>query len=293
MRGALYMTLAMAGFGFNDAAMKTALAELPLYPAMLIRGIFTVVALFLLAWASGALRWRPQRRDAGLITLRSIAEVASTVTFLTALANMPIASTTAILQSAPLAVTLAAALFLAEPVGWKRGVALAIGFSGVLLIIRPGADSFNPYAIFAVGTVIAIVFRDLLTRQLSRGAPSLLVALVTSVVITLTGAIGSLTAPFPQVGPATLIPLAISAACLIVGYTFSVSSMRVGDIAFVAPFRYSILLWALILGVVVFGDIPDTLTLIGAALIVATGLFTFWREQRVARRAVAMRQPLR
>ncbi len=278
------MTLSMAGFALNDAAMKAVFQDVALMPAIMLRGAFMVVLLGGLCLALGAFRWRPNRRDSGRIALRIAAEVATTYLFLSALANMPIANATAILQATPLAVTLGAALFLGEAVGWRRGLALLLGFVGVMIIVRPGTEGFDVHALFALGAVLTMVVRDLVTRGFSKGVPSVLVSFITSVMMMLMGAAGTAALGMPQVTLGHLGLILAASLFLVVGYVFSVRTMRVGDIGFTAMFRYSILLWALVLGVVVFDEIPDALTLLGAALVVGTGLYTFWRERRLARR---------
>jgi len=284
IRGAVFMMISMAGFVGNDAFMKAVLADLPLFTAIFWRGVLMLGAMFVLCWRTGAFRARPLRKDYRFMGQRGAAEILTTMCFLTALANMPIAAATAILQSLPLAVTLAAAVFLAEPVGWRRLLASAIGFTGVLMIVRPGSADFNVYALLAVAAVFLIVLRDLSTRQLSKGVPSLLVAFITAVVITLTGLIGSGGRALAVVPMDHLAALGGAAAFLVLGYIFSVAAMRHGEIDFVSPFRYTILIWALLLGVIVFAEVPDFWTIAGSIVIVVTGLFTFYRE-RVAHRA--------
>ncbi|MHA3976287.1 DMT family transporter [Halovulum sp. GXIMD14794] len=291
LRGAMLMTVSMAGFALNDGMIKMAMQALPLFPAILLRGLLMCALLALLCLATGAFRARPSRRDRRLIGMRALAELGGTLCFLTALNNMPIASATAILQSLPLAVTLAAALFLGEQVGWRRGAALLVGFVGVLLIVRPGADSFNAYAMAALAAVCFIVIRDLTTRRLSPGIPSTLVALSTALAVTGAAGVGSLFVDWPPITGATLGWTFAASCFLIVGYLAGVATMRTGEIAFVSPFRYSILIFAGLLGIVLFDEIPDSLTFAGAALIVGSGLFTFWREQRVAARIRAGAQP--
>ncbi len=284
LRGAALMTAAMAGFALNDGMMKMVLQDVPLFPALLLRGLLACALLALLCLATGAFRVRPTRRNRRLIAYRSLAELGGSICFLTALANMPIASASAILQSLPLALTLAAAVFLLEPVGWRRGLALMVGFAGVLLIVRPGADSFNSYAVLPLGAVAFIVVRDLSTRGLSPGLPSSLVSLATAAALTAGAAVGSLFVTWPPLTAQTLGWIAGSGCILVVAYIASVGAMRVGDIGYVSPFRYAILIFSVLIGMVMFDEIPDALTLAGAALIVASGLFTFWREQRVAAR---------
>lgn len=282
MRGALFMSASMAGFSSNDAMIKLVAGEVPLFQAILIRGTFLVLMLGTIAWASGALRIRLSRRDRWIMTLRTAGEIGGTFCFLTALFNMPIANASAILQSLPLAITLAAALFLGEPVGWRRYLAIAIGFIGVLVIVRPGSDGFNSYSLFAVAAIGFIVLRDLSTRALSPAVPSLYAAFVTGAAITVAAGLMVLVrqdwvTPEPQ----HLLTLAIGACCLIVGYIFGVMSMRVGQIAVVSPFRYTLLLWAIGFGWLLFGERPDAFMLLGAGIIVGTGLYTFSRERKL------------
>lgn len=288
MRAAAFMMLSMAGFAFNDAMIKLAAADLGFFQAIFLRGLAATALVTVLAARMGALAHRPGRRDRRLIGWRTLGEVGSTFCFLTALFNMPIADATAILQSVPLAVTLAAALFLGEPVGWRRYLAIAIGFLGMLVIVRPGAEGFNAHALWAVAAVGFIVLRDLTTRRLSPAVPSLLVSVVAASIITLSaGALAAVT-EWRAVTPWHLAVLGIAAGSLSVGYLFGIMTMRIGEIGFTQPFRYSVLLWAIVFGVVFFAERPDALTLIGAALVIGTGLFTFHRERILARRDASL-----
>ncbi len=281
-RGALLMTASMAGFTFNDAFMKAASDEVPLMQALFLRGIVTTVLIFMLAIAVGQLRFDLPRRDWGLIALRTLSEVVAAYFFLTALFNMPIANVTAILQALPLTVTLAGALLLGEAVGWRRMVAILVGLVGVLLIVRPGPEGFNTYALYALLAVAAVTLRDIFTRKLTRDVPSLTVALAGAAAIGVVGFFGTLTQPWAPMSALAYGQLLAAALCIIVGYLASVMVMRVGDIGFIAPFRYTGLIWALILGLLIFGEWPDWLTLLGAAIVVATGIFTYWRERQLA-----------
>lgn len=286
LRGAALMVGAMAAYTLNDTCMKALSAEMPLFQAMLIRGIATTAILVVAGLMLGRLTWRMSPRDRWLNWLRALTEVAATYFFLTALFNMPLANVTAILQVLPLTVALAGALFLREPVGWRRLVAIGIGFLGVMLIVRPGTEGFSVYALYALAAVIIITARELLTRRLSPEAPSITVAVTTSFGVALFAAVGIGVdgAGWVPVSPRSAALLAGATAFLIFGYLLSVMVMRVGDIGFVSPFRYTGLIVAIVLGIAVFGEWPDALTLSGAALIVATGVFTLLREQRLARR---------
>jgi S-adenosylmethionine uptake transporter len=286
LRGAVLMTVGMACFIVNDAFVKAALTHLPLFQALFLRGLMATAALVVIARSLGALRLRPPRRDAARIGLRTGAEIAAAVFYLTALTQLPLANATAILQALPLTVTLAGALFLGEAVGWRRMLAILVGFGGVLLIVRPGAEGFTIYSVYALIGVAAVTVRDLATRRMSAATPSLTVAAFGARGVTLFAGGASTTEAWLPVTPVAAAQLVGSALALIGGYFCSVAAMRTGDIAVVTPFRYTGLVWALILGLLVFGDWPDAMTLTGAAIVVATGLFTLHRERQLARRSV-------
>lgn len=282
------MVVAMATFTFNDTAIKSLEGSLPLAQTILLRGLATSLLMVLVAARMGALRFSLPRRDWGRIALRSLADLGATFLFLGALFHMPLANLTAILQALPLTVALGAALVYREPLGWRRLVAISIGFGGVLLIVRPGAEGFNTYALWGLGAVVFVTIRDLAARRLTPGTPSITVALVGSVLITAAAAVAVATGEGWQPVTAPVAGrIALASVFILVGYLASVAVMRVGEIGFVAPFRYTGLIWALLLGWLVFGDWPDRLTLAGAAIVVVTGLFTLYRERALARRAAA------
>lgn len=286
-RGALYMNIAMAAFTVNDTFMKAVTHEMPLFQAIALRGTLVVVMLLIVGQVMGGLRLRLAGPDARAVALRSVGEVAGTVFFLTALMHMPLANLSAIMQSLPLAVTLVAAVVFRERIGWRRMVAIAIGFCGVLLIIRPGTAGFDFWAIMGLLSVACVVLRDLATRQLSPSVPSITVALYAAVSVTLMGIV---VVPFQGWAPVTVSQaglIAGASGALIIGYLFVIMVMRVGDIAFVAPFRYTALIWAILLGWLMFGDLPDRLTLLGAGIVIATGIFTLYRERKLGQAVAA------
>ena len=154
-RGAVFMAICMAGFVLNDAMIKLVTQEISLFQAIFLRGILASLLIGALAWWRRQLFYRVSRGDGKLLALRIFGEMGGTVCYLTALMHIPIANATAILQALPLAVTLGAAVFLKEPVGWKRYTAIAVGFAGVLIIVRPGAEGFDGFALLAVIAVAA------------------------------------------------------------------------------------------------------------------------------------------
>ncbi len=287
MRGALLMMASMAAFVFNDACMKALSDEIPMFQALFLRGLATVVMLVIVARWIGPLNFRMSRHDWMLAIVRSLSEIGAAYFFITALFNMPIANVTAILQALPLTVTLAGALLFGEKVGWRRMLAILVGFVGVMVIVRPGADGFNIYAIYALIAVAFVTVRDMCARRLSPGVSSVTIALIGGIGIVVFAGFGSLGVEWVSFSPKAALQLSGATVFIIGGYLFSVMTMRVGDISFIAPFRYTSLLWALLLGLVIFGDWPDMITMMGITIVVAMGAFTFYRERRLAQRAKA------
>jgi len=294
-RGAIFMTLAMFGFTFNDTLVKYLTAEMSIGQIMVIRGLIASVLIFLLARHRGALR--PLKTVFNRwIGLRLFGEIGGTLTFLTGLSQIPIANATAILQALPLAVTMGAAVFLKEPVGWRRWSAILVGFVGVILIVRPGAEGFSPYSLLIVGTVLFAATRDIATRKIDHRVPTLFISTITSPLVALSGFL--LTPPFSQswtsVNLTQLGILAVAASFLLIAYHFMILTMREGDISFIAPFRYTGFLFAVLLGYLMFGDVPDIYIISGGLIIICTGLYTLYREsRRKDAREVAAEAPAR
>jgi len=285
MRGAFFMVTCMAAFGINDALIKSSSEHFTLVQTIFIRSIFTSILLGIFAWRQKAFRVVIAGRDWKLIFLRMVGEIIGAYLFLYSIFNMPLANATALLQSMPLAITLAAALFLKEDVGWRRYLAVLIGFGGVMIIVRPGTEGFNSFSFFALGAVVLFVCRDLTTRKISKTIPSSMVSFVTSLGIMVTSACALPLVEWQTVTLENTSILMAASLFVIVGYVLSVSAMRTGDIGFVSPFRYTILLWSILLGILVFGDIPDIWTITGSVIVVTTGIYTFYRERRLETKA--------
>ena len=272
------MAIAMAGFTMNNSITKAVSSEMNFGQVMLVRGLFAIVLIGLLAFHQRALR--PMRTLlVRPVALRVIGEVVGTVSFLAAIVHLPLANTTAIFQALPLVITLGAALLFGEPVGWRRWLAITAGFIGVLIIVRPGAEGFSQFSLLALVSVVFCAARDLATRQIPAQIPSLFITLLTTAVVTATGAailfpLGGWTPPSGR----ALALLALAAVLLLIGYQCVIMALRTGDISAVAPFRYSALLWAMLLGYLVFGDRPDAMMVTGASVIVLSGLYAFYRE---------------
>ena len=283
LRGALFMSVSMAGFAMNDAITKYTSASMNMGQVMLIRGLFATLFVVSLAWYQGALR-NPRLTLQPLVLLRAACEAAATICFLIALAQLPIANVSAVLQALPLAVTMGAALVYDERVGWRRWLAIAAGFSGVMIIVRPGFEGFSAYALIALVSVGFCAIRDLATKRIPHEIPALLVSSTTSIAVTICGAL--LVQPMGGWAPMSSSGTSLLAGCavlLVVGYHFIILAMRSGDISFVAPFRYTSLLWSILMGFLIFGDVPDLAMTVGAIIIVGSGLYTLYREQVVGR----------
>ncbi len=281
-RASLLMVGAMAGFAIEDAIIKHLSAAMPVGQIVVVIGLGGGAVFCALAWARGITILTAQALR-GAVLLRNLAEMASAALVVLAIALVPLAVVTAILQAMPLVVTLAAALFLREPVGWRRWSAILVGFAGVLMILRPGSAGFDPAALLALGAVLTLTVRDLATRRVPAGVHSLQVTAWGFLMVVPAGFILLLLvfeAPVaPTPGEWGWLVAAIAAGIL--GYAALVGATRMGDIAVTTPFRYSRLVFAMAIGFAVFGERPDAMTLAGSALVVGAGLYTLWREMRL------------
>ena len=291
LTGALLMMGSMLCFVLNDTMMKAMSGDVPLNQLLFLRGVLTSAGVAVIAWQMNALWVRPSGSDSKLIAIRTLAELGMVYFFLTALFNMPLANITAILQALPLTVTLGAALFFREPLGWRRMGAILVGFMGVMLIVRPGSDGFTIYSLYGLAAICCVTLRDLITRKLSRDTPSIQITLVTCIAIMVVYGSSSLTQPWVPMD-VRLWGLTVGASVMFTGGCLcAIMVMRVGEVSFTSLFRYSGLIFALILGWAVFGDWPDHLTLLGAAIVMGSGLFTLMREAQLARKKRASHAP--
>ena len=279
-RGAGLMTLAMLCFAIEDMLIKFLAGELPVGQilALLGAGGASLIAITLLLQGQTLF---PREILTKPVLIRNFGEVIGTVGFVSALVLIPLSTLAAILQTTPLIVTLGAALFLAHPVGWRRWSAILIGFFGVLLIIRPTTEGFDWNVLLALLGVLGLAIRDLATRASTPDMSALQLSLIAMTLIIPTGLALAWGFGTPLIAP-SLRDWGIIAIASVVGafsYRFIVMAMRVGDISFVTPFRYTRMIFLLIIAVVVFDETPDTLTLVGAAIIIASGLYALLRER--------------
>ncbi|MAC77117.1 MAG: EamA family transporter [Rhodobacteraceae bacterium] len=280
-RGALLMMGGMTSFTVNDAMVKAVGVDLPLMQILTLRGALSSLMMLGLALSLGMLDFRFSRRDWWLIGIRSLCEVAAAYLFLTALLNMPMANVSAVLQALPLTVTAGAAIFFRDPVGWRRITAICVGFCGMLLIVRPGPDGFSIHALYALAAVACVTLRDLVVRRISAHVSSMSVSLVGAISVGVCAGLATIGTTWVPMSAGNWGMITGSSVFVMAGYLLSVMTMRVGEVSFVAPFRYTSLLVALILGYIMFGDWPTPLTLLGAAIVVGSGLFTLYREKAV------------
>lgn len=281
-RGALFMAAAMAVFALEDALFKAATVSVPPALALMIFG-GTGLAIFA---AVAILRGEGPLPTGGLsrgLIVRSAFELAGRLFFALALAFADLAATTAILQAAPLVVTAGAVFVLGERVGWRRWTAIAVGFVGVLLVLRPSGAMIEPTALFAVLATLGFAGRDLATRAAKPAVTNAQLGALGFAVLVLAGLVVQGVSQTPIAVPAArdtlLLVIAGSAGAL--AYAALTTAMRTGDVSAVTPFRYTRLLVALVIAVVVFGERPDAVMLLGSALIVGSGLFTLVRARRV------------
>ena len=286
LRGAALMVFAMFGFAVEDMLIKQMAADLPVGQVVIVLGIGGAIIFGSIATYYGdKLISRAMLTPALLV--RNAAEVFGTVGFVSAIALIPISTASAILQATPLVVTMGAALFLGETVGWRRWMAIAVGLVGVLLIIRPGLQGFDAKSLLAVMGVIGLAARDLATRRIPAVTSSRVitfyafsVSILTGWILLQLGVTGDVWIT-PDTGQRMQLGMAVIVG--VVAYYAIVAATRIGEMSVIAPFRYSRLVFALIIGVMVFEERPDALTLLGALIIVASGIYTLWRESRLSR----------
>lgn len=278
-RGSIYMVIGSLGYVINDGLVRKATeAGVGVYQALFVRTAMMVVVLAVIAASRGEMTTR-HHLHRPLLT-RVTAEVIGAALFFGAIVRIEFANAQAILQLVPFAVTLAAAILLGERVSREMYAAVLLGLVGVLVVIRPATDGFSAWSLLAVGAAAMLVVRDLATRDVSDDIPATSVALSTAVGLTaLTGVITAFVGWDP-VGADAAIPLCLSVGFLVAGYLFTIQTVRVGDLSVSAPFRYSLLLGAVVIGYALFDEVPDGFTIAGSVVIVVSGLWAVQIERQ-------------
>lgn len=291
LRGIALMVAAMLGFALEDMMIKAMADRLPTWEILVILGLGGGSVFALTAKARGE-RFCSRDLISRPVVLRNTGELIGTLGFVTSIALIPLATASAILQATPLVVTMGAALFLGAQVGWRRWSAIVVGLFGVLLILRPGLDGFDANALFAVMGVVGLSLRDLATRVVDRSISTARLSAYAFYTLVPVGLIWGAFGPAPVLPSLANLGQIIGAMVFgVAGYYAIVGAMRVGDVAVVTPFRYVRLVFALVVAMAVFGEYPDLLTLLGGAIVILSGLYTFLRERRLARR-IAPHTPL-
>ena len=278
-RGVVFILLAMAAFVINDMTVKMAAAAMPPGQMMLVRSLFAVPMVFTLIALSGELKHLPLLLNR-LVLWRALFEMLVAVMFISALAHLPLADITAILQATPIFLTLIVVIFRIERIDWRGWVAVFVGFIGVLLVAKPTGGGAWTYSLIALGSAVFVAIRDLLTRRLASNIPSMIVTQGTTISVVVGGLI---LAPFETwiMPSASSIGLLFIAALFVtIGNVYVIKAYRTASVAILSPFRYSVIFFAVVLGFVAFGEIPDWLTISGSTLIIAAGLYTIYHERR-------------
>lgn len=277
-RGALFMTASMAGFAVEDVFVKAAARTMPLGQVLLIIGLVGVVTFASMARSRGEALVPPAFLSRAML-IRSAFEVVGRLFYGLAITLTALSTTSAILQAAPLVVMVGASLVFGEKVGWRRWLAVLVGFAGVMVILRPGAD-FSALSFLAVVGLLGFSGRDLATRAAPKGLSNrqlgtlgfAMLAAAGAILLTVTGG-----AVVPDLHGGLL--LVCGAVFGLVGYHALTYAMRTGEVSAVTPFRYTRLVFAMILAIALFGERPDLATWIGAALVVGSGVVVLRRTR--------------
>jgi drug/metabolite transporter (DMT)-like permease len=280
--GSLYMAIGSLGYVVNDALIRAATDEgLDVYQALCLRGAAMSTVFLVAAQVRG--QHLSRRRLRRPLLIRVLAELGATALFFAALVNMPFASAQTILMLVPFAVTVVAAVHLGERVSAAQYAAVIVGFLGVLIVVRPATDSFSWWSLAVAASAALMVVRELATRQVDRDTPALPIALLTAVGLSvLTGAI-SIVTRWNQPSGRAIVFVGLACAFLIVGYVFTIETVRVGDLSVSAPFRYTTLIGAVAIGAAFFDETPDPVTLAGCVVIVIAGVVSIRLERRTRR----------
>lgn len=292
LRGIILMVAAMALFAIEDMFIKWAAAAVPTGQIVFISGVIGVPVFALMARRQGQ-RILTRAALHPAVLARNLGEMIGTLGYVTAIATVPLSTVSAVLQAMPLAVTMAAALFMHEKVGWRRWSAIGVGFAGVLLVIRPGMDGFRSEVLWVLLTVAGLTLRDIASRAIPAGHTNAqvsawglaAVAVLGLMMMAVTGQV-----IWPNVWQIGVLLGAVVFGCY--GYWAITAATRTGEVSVVAPFRYTRLIFAILIGAFVFAEWPDGSTLAGAALIIGSGLYSFARE-RVRKRALPIPVPAR
>jgi len=288
LKGILLMLIAMAGFTMEDLFMKKLSVNLSTGQILITLGFGSSLVFALMAKSKGYKLTAKIFWSKGML-IRQFAEGIAAIAFITSLTLIPLSTVAAVFQATPLVITMGAALFLGEAVGWRRWLAIIVGLIGVLIIIRPGLNSFDPNVGYVLIAVLFVTVRDLITRKLPMNVPSTIVSFQAFASLIIAGGILIFLSDQKIVSlDENQIYFVLGGIIFgVIGYYCIVASTRIGEAGVVTPFRYSRLLFAIIIGFLFFNERPDFLTLLGASIVIMTGIYTVLRERYLARRSRA------
>src|SRR5258708_18016436 len=282
LAGIGWMLAGVALFSFNDALGKWLLSDYSVGELLLIRSAAALVVLVPFLWSAGVEAFITAPRPA-LQIVRIVLSALEVAMFFWAVSYLPLADAVTFYLAGPIYVTALSVILLGEKVGWRRWTAVIIGFAGVLLAMRPSAASFTLPALIALIGSIFFACLMIATRLLRETSNTVLIAGQ----IGGTLLFGAVAAPFAWLTPSPLdlALLALFGVLSIMALACVNLSLKLAAASVVVPYQYTIIVWAIVLGYGVFGDVPDPFTLAGAAIIIATGLYIFWRRQTPGERA--------
>ena len=287
MRGAGVCVAAYGAFALNDAILKLIMMTMPQVEAICLRGVLMTPLLALVAQARGELRGRIAASEARLLLSRCVCDLGSTFTFLAAIHAGPMADVAIILGTQPVLVMLGAALCLGDRIDNFSWVLGGLGIVGVVVVARPsvgGGLGLGAHVLYASAANAFGIGRDLLARRIGAALPAMQIATLSAASITLaSGVAGAYLGGWAAPTRRDLGMLSLAACLLPVALVGSVLQMRIGDVGFVQPFRYTFIVWATLMGVLMFGHWPDAWTIGGALIVVGCGVASLWRERRAQR----------
>lgn len=282
-RGILWMCAAMGCFVVNDSLVKYASQSMPGAQLIFVRGALASLLVLLLVHSTGATaRLREVLR--GWVAVRAWVDAIATFIYLIALFHLPLVNATAINMTSPMIIALLAAVVLREQVGAGRWAAVILGFLGVLLIIQPRTEGFNAWSLACLLATLLMSVRDLLTRRVASGVPSTIITLASALAVTVFSGAATLVDGWQPFGLFEFGLLAAASLFLACAYYGLVIGMRHGELSVTGPFRYSGLLWALVIGYAVWGHLPNALAWSGIALLTGSGLYVVYSERQRAER---------
>jgi drug/metabolite transporter (DMT)-like permease len=288
LAGIALMLAGVGMFSFGDALGKVLVASYPVNELLLLRAAVPLAILLTLIWRQRAALPRLERP--GLQLLRMVLSTAEVAAFFVAVVYLPLADVITYYLACPIFVTALSAIILREQVGWRRWSAVVVGFCGVLIALQPSAQTVSWPALIALAGSFCFAVLMIVTRSL-RATPDIVLA---ATQFAGTFSVGLVLAPFAWRTPGLPdLGLFVLAGCIsIVALLCTNRSLKLAPASVVVPYQYSMIVWAVMFGYVVFGDVPQVSTIVGAAIIIAAGLYIFIREQQLGRGETEISPPV-